>query len=830
MSFLRLNKQKMKKIVHSRQNTIRAYSLMQSFFSTLVILAATCFTSLSASPQAGISGTVSDANGAAISGALVELASTATGKPQTATTNANGEFRFDNLPGGAYRLTVRKSGFATLQREVTAEAAKLNLVLQVSAVTASVEIAAEAYLVSEGTTATKIGAPLRDIPQSVQAVNQNLLRDRATFTLAEAVTQNVAGVTRHTTDLTGSGAGDFLRLRGFSGSYNNSYLRDGQKFANYGATEMADIERVEVLKGASSVLYGRAEPGGVVNLVSKDPLRDHQVSFDFTGGRFNFFRPQVDATGRLFGTDKLLYRLNTAYQYEGNFRDVAPGKRVYVAPVLLWKPIEKLSINFQASYLHEVRGGDAGLVAVNGRPADVEISRNYGEPFNRAYQQNRNGGIRGRYDFNDKWYAQSAWRTQYFDYSLFMAFPAFFGGPAVAADGKTVIRDLAWTDYTERWNYSDSNVVGSFSTGKVRHNVVAGIEYGRQNGVYHHDFYLGFILGPFGFPTTDVYRQTPAISFDAAQQFIRSVQAFVFPSYFQLRVSATGAYAQDLITVTPKFKVLVGARFDHYKQRFFDEPTNTRTPLDNHRTNPRVGFVYQPHEAISLYASYGSSFVPQYPGAQTAVDSRVFKPSVGEQYEGGVKLNALNGKLTGTLALFHLTFSNLVVADPSNPGFSIQTGKQRSRGVELDVAANLWRGLNLTGNYAAMQATVTEDTNALLVGRLLPNTARHNGNLWATYRFEEASPLRGFGLGAGVQAVGKRFTNLAHDAILPAFARVDATAFYERNASDRTRLRFALNVQNLTNRRYYDSATPFGSFIFPGAPITVLGSFRITRR
>ncbi len=257
---------------------------------------------------------------------------------------------------------------------------------------------------------------------------------------------------QNTTDLTGSGSGDFLRFRGFSGSYNNSYLRDGLKFPNYDANETADVERIEVLKGTSSVIYGRAEPGGVVNLVSKQPTSDNFISFDFSAGQFNFYRPQLDAGGKLF-SDKLLYRLNFAYQYDGNFRDDADGKRVFVAPVLLWKPTEKLQISFDAEYLRERRGMDVGQLLVNGRVPNVPVERSYGEPFNRSFQQNKNGGIRGRYVFNSNWSIQSAYRTQFFDYALFGAFPALYFAPAVEADGRTVNRDLASIDFTERWHY-----------------------------------------------------------------------------------------------------------------------------------------------------------------------------------------------------------------------------------------------------------------------------------------------------------------------------------------------------------------------------------------
>lgn len=777
--------------------------------------------------NSAIAGRLTDQNGAVVSGATVTITKSS-GEIKTTVSGSDGDFSFVGITAGSYSLKVEKKGFAGLAREVSAGDSNLTLVLKVGSVGEVVEVAAETYTADDSMTATKLSVPLRDVPQSVQVVNQNILRDRATTSFSEAVTQNVSGVTRHTTDLTGSGAGDFLRLRGFSGSYNNSYLRDGLKFPNYGANETADVERIEVLKGTASVLYGRSEPGGVVNLVSKQPTSDNFLALDFSGGQFNYFRPHLDAGGKLL-SDKLLYRLNFAYQYDGNFREDADGKRVYVAPVLLWKPSEKFQISIDAEYLREKRGMDVGQLLVNGRVPDVPVERSYGEPFNRSFQQNKNGGIRGRYDFNTDWSVQSAYRLQFFDYALFGVFPALYFAPAVESDGRTVNRDLASIDFTERWHYSDTNVTGKFSTGRVRHSVLGGFEYGYTNGIYNHEFYLAGFAFP-SFPTTDIFTPTAPLSYDFAQSYIRStLEISRFPYRFGNRLKTTGFYAQDLIELTPKFKVLVGGRYDIFKQRFYEEPNPAQLGNDK-RFSPRVGFVYQPLNYLSVYASYGSSFSPQFPNQRT-LDNRLFKPSVGEQFEAGAKVNGFRGKLNGSLALYNLTFSNLVVGDPNNPGTSIQTGEQRSRGIELDISANPVRGLNLLGNYSVIQATVSKDTSAVLVGRTLPNTARHNGNLWATYRFVEANGFwKNFGIGGGVQAVGRRFTNLANFGVVPGFARVDATAFYDYSANEKTNVRLAVNLQNLTNKRYYESAFGFNDTVYPGSPFRALFSLKITRR
>lgn len=778
--------------------------------------------------NSAISGKITDQNGSVISGATVKITSNS-GNAKTTISNSNGEFEFTNLTSGNYQLTVEKPGFERFSQGVSSGQNGLVLMLKVGNVSATVEVANETYSVEDANTATKLNVPLKDVPQSVQVVNQNILRDRATFSFSEAATQNVSGITRHTTDLTGSGSGDFLRFRGFAGSYNNSYLRDGLKQVNYGANETADVERIEVLKGTSSVLYGRSEPGGVVNLVSKQPTSDNFVSFDFTGGQFNFYRPQLDAGGKVFGSDKLLYRFNFAYQYDGNFREDADGKRVFVAPVLLWKPTEKLQISFDAEYLREKRGMDVGQLLVNGRVPDVPVERSYGEPFNRSYQQNRNGGIRGRYDFNSNWSIQSAYRTQFFDYALFGVFPALYFAPAVEADGRTVNRDLASIDFTERWHYSDTNVNGNFSTGRVKHNILGGFEYGYTDGIYNHEFYLAGFVFP-SFPTTDIFTPTTPLTYEFAQNYIRStLEISRFPYRFGNRLKTSGVYAQDLIEFHPKFKILIGGRYDVFKQRFYEEPNPIQQATDK-KFSPRVGFVYQPLEFLSFYASYGRSFSPQFPNQRT-LDNRLFKPSVGEQFEGGVRLNGFRGKLSGSLAFYNLTFTNLIVSDPNNPGFSIQTGEQRSRGIELDVAANPVRGLNLIGSYSTIQANVTKDTNAVLVGRFLPNTARHNGNFWATYRFVEANNFwKNFGIGAGLQAVGKRFTNLANFGVVLGFTRVDATAFYDFSANEKTNMRFAVNLQNLTNKRYYESAFGFNDTVYPGSPFRALFSLKITRR
>ena len=279
-----------------------------------------------------------------------------------------------------------------------------------------------------------------------------------------------------------------------------------------------------------------------------------------------------------------------------------------------------------------------------------------------------------------------------------------------------------------------------------------------------------------------------------------------------------GIYWQDLMTLTPKVKLLFGARYDFndsFSQTLLSPGVvaGPRSNVQSRGFSPRVGVVYEPVPSTSLYVAWTNSFIPNVGASRTG---SAFLPTQGEQYEVGVKQAWMGGRLTTTLALFHITRSNVLTADLTNPMFSVQTGEQRSQGVELEAAGEILPGWSVLASYAFTDAAVTKD-NAIPVGDALAGVPRHAASVWTKYEFRDG-PLSGLGIGAGAYYVGSRQAALPSSFKLANYTRLDAEASYR--FLDRYTAR--VNAKNLTGRRYFDGIDGYG--LRPGAPLTVLGS------
>jgi iron complex outermembrane receptor protein len=291
------------------------------------------------------------------------------------------------------------------------------------------------------------------------------------------------------------------------------------------------------------------------------------------------------------------------------------------------------------------------------------------------------------------------------------------------------------------------------------------------------------------------------------------------PRFFESGLANVGLFAQDLVSFGP-FKLLASFRYDTVEQ---DSTTiaapgaaAVRTANDDSAVTPRTGLIWQPTSTLSLYASYAQSFRPVV-GATFA--GQAFDPERGEQVEIGAKVDFLDGRLGVTAALFDITRENLTTADPANPGFSIQVGEQQSRGFELEASGQITPALRLIGSYAYVRAEITED-NSGNRGKTPANVARHSARLWLVHEFQ-GGPLHGLGFGAGALYIDDRWANSANTAILPAYWRVDALAYYPITEN----IRAQLNILNLLDEEYFETST-FSSVangITPGAPLTVIG-------
>ncbi|WP_414529156.1 TonB-dependent siderophore receptor [Nodularia chucula] len=642
------------------------------------------------------------------------------------------------------------------------------------------------YSVPNATTATRTDTPLRDIPQSIQVVPRQVLDDRQVIRASEAL-GNVSGVQKG--NATGGGIGEGFNIRGFQqfgGNLRNGF-RDGG-----GIAETANLERIEVLKGPASVLYGNLDPGGIVNYVTKQPLSNPFYAVGLQVGSFGLVRPTLDLSGPLNPEGTLLYRLNTAYEKGGNFRNFDQDiERFFISPVVTWKISDRTDLTFEFEYVNDKRPIDRGLVAFGTGVANIPFNRLLVEPDDFAETTKFTAGYRFEHRFNDNWTIRNRFRFATEDY--------ISDGTELGRLNETtgeLSREFVFVESDDQTYALQTDIVGKFATGSIKHTLVFGVDQSWQKS----DLFVAFadvasinIFNP-------VYR---VIARPARGQYTDSSSSVS-------EINSLGFFLQDQITLAENLKLLVGGRFDIINQG---------SPSDKQKDqafSPRVGIVYQPIEPISLYTSFSRSFEPNF---GTRVDGSLLEPVRGTQYEVGIRGEFLNGRLTTNLAAYEITKSNLGVTDPDNPNFSIPLGEQRSRGIELDVTGQIIPGWNMIASYAYIDARVTKDDN-LQPGNLLNGVPFNSASLWSTYEIQTGD-FQGLGFGLGLFYMGERQGDFNNSFQVPSYVRTDASVFYRRD-----NWRVGINVNNLFNVDYIE-ATQRRNRIDPGAPFTVRGTVSV---
>lgn len=644
------------------------------------------------------------------------------------------------------------------------------------------------YHVPDASTATKTDTPIRDIPASIQVIPQQVLRDQGVLRMQDAL-RNVSGVTN--ANAFGDRIGSF-NARGFTmGRFRDGFNNDAN--AARANTDTADIERIEVLKGPASILYGTAEPGGIINTVTKKPLFEPYSAVDVTIGSYSFYRPTLDISGPLNSSKTVAYRLNLAYENAGSFRDFVNSERIFVAPALSWKISPKTTLTLGGYYLHDTRPLDLGLVAIGNRPANLPFSRALFDPQRPGLEfDEKQGYIYLDHRFNENLSLRSAFRVS----TALEGRDSIVAAGNVLSDNRTLpLRVSTNNQYYETYTLQN-DLIGKFKTGLIAHTVLLGLELAKQTGRF------------YGFKNAtgsdiDIFNPVYQFSFPSIQTSSPSNQV----------VKTFGIYLQDQITLLDNVKLLIGGRFDSYKEKDEDFSDGSITNGNADKFTPRIGIVYQPIQPISLYASYSKSFVPQ---VGISASHTAFRPESGKQYEVGVKGEFFQGRLSSTLAFYDITKSNVLTTDPNHQEFSIQVGEQHSQGVELDVVGKILPEWNIIASYAYTDAKITKD-NTYTVGNRLDNVPFNTFSLWTTYRIQNGS-LSGLGFGTGAFFVGNREGDLDNSFKLPSYTRVDAAIYYTRG-----NFKAALNLKNVFDIKYFEASTGRTS-IAPGAPFTVLGT------
>jgi iron complex outermembrane receptor protein len=663
------------------------------------------------------------------------------------------------------------------------------------------------YVEPNTSTATRTDTPLRDIPQSIQVVPREVLEDQQVIELGDAL-RNVSGVVINSQSF----SGERFTIRGFEDA---SILRDGfrQTFGggDAGFPEIANLETIEVLKGPASILFGVLEPGGVINLVSKQPLSEPFYNLGLQVGNRELISPSLDFSGPLTEDGRLLYRLNALVRTEDSFRGFETDiRRSFIAPTLSWQISDRTDLTFRLEYTDDEGPAESGgSVVIGDEVADLPSDRVLGVPDEDISRDELlRVGYNFEHRFSDNWRLRNAF--SYLNRERESEYSAAFG-PLDETTG-----DLPLSFASQRFPQEvfelQTSVVGEFNTGSIEHTLLFGVDLFRENSRGNDaraDIFSPFVLNIFDPDYSGLTRPNP--------------EDIPLIASLESQDDALGVYLQDQVTLFDNLILLAGIRYETVEQEVvnnpsFFSPTGSESTVNEDAFTPRVGLVYQPIEELSLYGSFSQSFVPN---SATNVDGEILEPERGEQFEIGARAELLEGRLIANLAFFDITKQNVATTDPDNILFSAAIGEQRSRGIELDVAGEILPGWNIIANYAYIDAEITEDEDGN-EGNRLSGVPDHNLNLWTTYTIQNGS-LEGLGFGLGFNYVSERSGDNANSFTADGYFLTNAAVSYERD-----NWRAALNIRNLFDVDYIETTGTNRTFgIIPGEPFTLIGSFSI---
>lgn len=654
----------------------------------------------------------------------------------------------------------------------------------------------QGYRAKRSASATKTDTALIDTPQSVTVVPKAVLEDTNASTADKAL-DYVPGTAKGNT-FGGLNTYDSI-MRGFrtSVSARNGFTA-GRRYDS--SSDAANVERVEVLMGPSAQIYGRSDPGGMYNIITKKPLTESFAEIKAEFGSFNAYRGTADVNIAPDADKSILGRVNLAVEDKESFRDHVSSHRRLLAPTMSWQGSGDTRAVFDLEYLHDERTFDRGVVAVNGDVKALPTNRFLGEPNdNRIAMDNLMGSLRLEHDLNADWTLRT----------LVMAKNGSMWGyatDAVSLNSTTGVltRRAHLRDYYWSAGAAQVETVGHFSTFGLGHTLLTGVELEISQSTERRDYANATSINIWS-PITNTAR--PALtnrsdSYDSTNKY--------------------AVYAQDQIELTKALQLQVGLRWDSYDQHNEQRnralaPFGPQMNQSRGAVSPRAGLLYKITPTVSTYVNVSKSFNKNPDVAATDRSGKMIEPEKSMGTEAGIKADLLDDSLSVTAAVYRIVKNNASVTDPDDTNYAKTSGKVRSRGFDLAITGNITPEWRVTGGYAYVDAEILEDPS-LPRGSNLQNIPMHSIPLLSVYEFQTGE-LAGLGLGGGVTYVGKRVVADGSTVYMPEYAKIDLLGYYKLDE----RVKFALNVNNLLDKGYYSSA--LGTLrVMPGEPLTVLGS------
>jgi len=643
----------------------------------------------------------------------------------------------------------------------------------------------DGYDIEKTRTATKTETPLIDVPQTITVLSREQLDDQGVESLNDAL-RYVPGV------VLGQGEGhrDQITLRGQSTTAD--FFLDGLRDDAQYYRSLYNIDRIEVLKGANALIFGRGGGGGVINRVSKAPEFD-KARTDFAGGvdSFGGWSIATDLDQPL--GENFAARLNATYEDFANHRDFYNGHFVGLAPTLGWKLGEATRLVLAYEYADDQRLTDRGVPSFAGKPLIGYVETLFGSPTaSESSVQAHIARARLDHDFSDALSVNLTGQYAHYD--------KYYGNVyARSAATATTVELEGYNSDTIRENWTvQGNLVWKGETAGLGHQLLLGFEASDQ--------------------LTDAKRSEAAFGAAAASRVtVPLAQRLTLPSVTfgansrssRSKVRALSAYIQDQIDLGEIVKLVVGLRYDDFRITSTNRVNGFGATRSDGKWSPRAGLIIKPRENVSVYASYAKSFLPQSGDQFTVLDATTasLAPEEFRNLEAGVKWD-LTERLAFTAALFQIDRTNTRANDPVT-GVAVLTGKSRTKGFELAMVGQLTKGLQVTLGYALQDGDIVSTTAAAPAGRTLAQVPRHQFSAWGRYDLTDR-----LGIAVGAVRQSQQFATISNAVRLPGFTRIDAALFYK--VSDAVQLQ--VNVENLTDTDYFPTAHTDNN-ISPGAPL-----------
>jgi len=735
-----------------------------------------------------------------------------------------GTFVFKNVPAGNYQVAISFTGFANKTEDVTVEAGKTASVkfqLEVSSKQLSeiVITGNQAKLVRRSSNyVSKLPLANVENPTVYSVITKDLLAQQQVYTVDDAM-RNAPGITKmwEATNRSGDG-GAYYNSRGFT---IQSQLRNGVAGNVSSVIDASNIESIEVIKGPNATLFGAqlTSYGGLINRVTKRPYDHFGGEVAVAGGSYNYNRIMADVNTPLDSAKNILLRINTAYTTQDSWMDVGHSKTFAFAPSLSYKINDRLNISLEAEFMSGEGNGNtfffmpwwlttADLTAQRADKLKIDYNRAFINEDLTATSRNANFFGSMNYKVSDQWNTQTV-------VSMTNSYSDGFGPYFYLLPGDSISRqDQSTENSKQSITEIQHNFIGDFKIGKFRNRFVGGIDffYLNSNQMFKSAEYDQ--VPTYG--TVSNYRDFNATNMNDVYKSLGS--SVEYPYIYKKYVYS--AYASDVFNITDQLMVQAGLRIDYYDFKGNYSPATGTTSGGYNQTalSPKFGIVYQVvKDRLSLFGNYQNGFTNTNSLIYVSeTETTISKPEQANQWEGGVKMDMFDGKLTGTISYYDIKVKDVLRSDAEHPNFYVQNGSQKSKGVEVSIIANPFQGFSVVAGYSyndSYYINTSDDVNGLRPGTASSPTS---ANLWLNYRISNGK-LKGLSLGAGgnyasdVKIVNSRTTGVF---VLPAYTVLNAALSY-----DTPKFRFGAKVDNLTDKHYwigYSSMNPQKSRSFTG--------------